>query len=288
MHTPVLQKEVLEYLNPKANENFVDCTLGFGGHSLAVLQRTDPEGKVLGIEADPELCKKVLARNIERLIIVNDSYCNLKKIVEEKKFGPLHGILLDLGLSSWHLERSGRGFTFQKQEPLDMRYRDDTPLRAETIVNSWSRGDIEKILKEYGQERFASRIAKKIVGVRGSRKIENTFQLVEIINKAVPASYRRGRINPATRTFQALRIAVNDELNNLRKVLPQTVDILSQGGRLVVISFHSLEDRIVKNFLKENKLKILTKSPVTPGEEEIRANPSSRSAKLRAAIRQTS
>ncbi|MDI6603256.1 MAG: 16S rRNA (cytosine(1402)-N(4))-methyltransferase RsmH [Patescibacteria group bacterium] len=273
MHIPVLQKEVLQYLNPKPNENFIDATYGEGGHTLAILERNGPRGKILGI--DWEI--RVRYKN-ERLILVQDNFANLKEIVEKYKFQPVQGILFDLGLSSWHLEKSGRGFSFKKREPLDMRYSLENKLCAEKIVNYWSKFDIEKILREYGQERKAKRVAEKIIEERKIKPIKTTVQLREIINKA--------RTTPR-RTFQALRIAVNDELENLKKVLPQALEILEPGGRLVIISFHSLEDRIVKNFLKgnQNLLQILTKKPIGPTQTEIKINPRSRSAKLRATIK---
>jgi 16S rRNA (cytosine1402-N4)-methyltransferase len=284
MHIPVLQKEVLEHLNPKANENFIDCTVGQGGHSLAILERNGPRGKVLGIEADPELYKNLsrklkISKIAARLILVNDSYTNLKKICAVKKFKLINGILLDLGMSSWHLEESNRGFSFKKDEPLDMRYNPENPLTAKTIVNFWSKFEIERILREYGEERRAERIAKRIIEERRRKPIETTAHLRRIINQAGSAPRR---------SFQALRIAVNNELDNLKKVLPQTVEILEPGGRLVVISFHSLEDRIVKNFFKEKQelLKILTKKPVCPSKGEVKTNPRSSSAKLRAAEKQ--
>ena len=223
---------------------------------------------------------KLSLSKTNRLILVNDSYTNLKKIVKKYKFGPISGILFDLGMSSWHLEESGRGFTFLKDELLDMRYSLENDLTAEEIVNNYSQEKIEKILKEYGEERFAKRIAKRIIH---HRPIKSTFQLVEIIKKAIPG--KRTKIHPATRTFQALRIAVNDELNNLEKALLQAVEVLEKGGRIIVISFHSLEDRIVKNFFKDSNLKVLVKKPVIPSQEEVKTNRRSRSAKLRAAIK---
>jgi len=290
IHIPVLQKEVLKYLDSKPNENFIDATIGEGGHTLAILEKTAPNGKVLGIDWTPQLCKKLSRFDIDRLILVNDNFANLKKIVEKYKFQPVAGILFDLGMSSWHLEESKRGFSFQRDEILDMRYNSEVQkVLAKDILNSWSESEIEKILKEYGEEKFTKRIAKEIINQRKVKSIKTTFQLVKIIKKAIPKNYERGRIHPATRTFQALRIVVNDELNNFQTVLPQVVNILKPGGRLVVISFHSLEDRIVKNFFKgqfqKGLLKILTKKPVRPSSEEIKINPRSRSAKLRAAIK---
>ena len=284
MHIPVLQKEVLQYLDPKPNENFIDATIDGGGHTAAILGKIKPNGKVLGIEIDPEIYQKLKSKNLDRLVLTNDSYVNLKSILEKKNFRPVNGILFDLGMSSWHLEESGRGFTFMKDEPLDMRYSLENNLTAEKIIDDYSQEEIEKILKEYGEERFARRIAKRIIK---ERPIKTTLQLVEIIKRVVPG---RTKINPATRTFQALRIAVNDELNNLRKVLPQTIEVLAPGGKIVIISFHSLEDRIVKNFFREEAkkgpLKILTKKPIRPSKEEIKINPRSRSARLRAAVKQ--
>ena len=298
VHIPVLQKEVLKYLDPKPNENFIDCTIGEEGHTLAILERNKPGGKVLGIEWDTELYKNLSNSDINRLILVNDSYVNLEEIVEREKFQPVSGILFDLGLSSWQLEKSGRGFSFQKDEPLDMRYHvTHFPRSWETcyevtagkIVNEFSEEEIERILRNYGEEKFAKRIAKAIVISRKVKPIKSTFQLVEIIKRATPSWYWHQKIRFATRTFQALRIAVNGELSNLKKVLPQALKILEVGGRLVIISFHSLEDRVVKNFFKENSqkglIKILTKKPIRPSSEEIRINPRSRSAKLRAAIK---
>ena len=290
-HIPVLQKEVLEYFDQKPNENFIDCTIGEGGHTLAILEKNGPKGKVLGIEWDPELYKKLSRSDLDRLkarlILVNDNFANLEEIAKSQKFRSVSGILFDLGMSSWHLEESGRGFSFQKKEPLDMRYNPQNPLTAEKIVNYRSALEIEKILEIHGEERFSKQIAKYIISFREVKPIKTTSQLVEIIKKATPDWYHRRKIHPATKTFQALRIAVNDELNNLEKALPKALNILKPGGRIVAISFQSLEDRIIKNFLKEkakeNILKILTKKPIKPSLEEIKINPRSRSAKLRAA-----
>jgi len=265
MHIPVLQKQVLQYLDPKPNESFIDCTLNGGGHTKLILEKTKPKGKVLGIEWDKDINIK-----LDRLIVINDSYVNLEKIA--KDFKP-DGILFDLGMSSWHIEDSGKGFSFLKDEPLDMRYNSDNDLTAEKILNTYSLKEIETILREYGEERYARKIAKAIVE---NRPIKTTFQLRDIIKIS------RGKIH---RTFQALRIAVNDELNNIEKALPQAEKILNKGGRLVVISFHSLEDRIVKNFFKNSSLEILTKKPIISSEEELKDNPRSRPAKLRAGIK---
>ncbi len=293
MHIPVLQREVLEYLNPNTNENFIDCTLGEGGHTLAILEKNGPKGKILGIDADPNQIKNcsLKIKNKKRITLIADNFSNLKETVKRAKFGPVDGILFDLGLSSWHLEQSGRGFSFLRKEPLDMRYCQENHLTAEKIINYWSVAEIEKIIRDYGQERFAAQIAKNIINFRQVEPIKTTFQLVEVIKKSIPVYAKKRKIHPATKTFQALRIAVNNELDNLQKALPQAVEILRKGGRVVVISFHSLEDWIVKNFYKEmfkkGLLKILTKKPIVPQKEEIKINPRSRSAKLRAAIKTT-
>ncbi|MFH0740054.1 MAG: 16S rRNA (cytosine(1402)-N(4))-methyltransferase RsmH [bacterium] len=291
MHIPVLKDEVLKYLDPKPGQNFVDCTFGFGGHSTAILQKNGPEGRVLGIEVDGEKVKIQDSRFKiqERIIVVNDSYVNLKNIIEKEKFGPVNGILLDLGLSSWEVDNSERGFSFQKNEPLDMRFSQSQSLTAKEIINEWSEEELAKIFSEYGQERFAKNIARNIVEVRLQQQIETTFQLKEIIRKSFPRSYKFGKAHFATRAFQALRIAVNSELDNLKKVLPQAIDVLEKNGRIVVISFHSLEDAIVKKFFsaqgREQRLSILTKKPLIASSLETKQNPRARSAKLRAAVK---
>lgn len=291
IHIPVLQKEIIHYLAPRPNKNFIDCTIGQGGHSLAILKKNAPQGKVLGIEWDPELYnllqKKRSRLNIkQRLFLVNDSYTNLKEIVKKYNFKPVQGILFDLGVCSWHFKESKRGFSFQRDEILDMRYNPEKQkLLAKDILNSWPEPKIENILREYGQERFAKKIAKEVLKSREIKPVETTFQLVAIIKKAVPAWYCHQKIHFATKSFQALRIAVNNELSNLESSLSQALEILSKKGILVVISFHSLEDRIVKNFFRENRenLNILTKKPIRPSLKEIKINPQSRSAILRAA-----
>ena len=223
------------------------------------------------------------------MILANDNFADLKEIVKKNIFGNISGILLDLGYSSWHLEGSKRGFSFQKNEILDMRYNPESELSAYRIVNSWPKDSIEKILTEYGEEKFAKTISKNIVEERRKRPIKTTFDIVAVVKRSVPGWYQHKKIHFATRTFQALRIAVNDELNNLERTLPQALEIMMNGGKLLIISFHSLEDRIVKNFLriksKENKLKVLTKKPIKPSQEEIRINPRARSAKMRSAIK---
>jgi 16S rRNA (cytosine1402-N4)-methyltransferase len=293
VHEPVLLKEVIEYLNVGKNKNYVDCTIGEGGHAIEILKRNEPKGKVLGIEIDLELYKKLKKEKPERLILVNDSYTNLKEIIKRENFKNVYGVLFDPGVSSWHIEKSGRGFSFLRDEPLIMRYDwnliKEPKLTAEKIVNEWPEREIERILREFGEEKFAKRIVREIVKARKAKPIRTTLQLVEVIKKAVPSFYQHRKIHFATKVFQALRIAVNNELENLKIALPQAIDVLEKGGRLVVISFHSLEDRIVKNFLKEKeregRIKILTKKPIKPSKEEIIKNPRSRSAKLRAVLK---
>jgi len=293
IHTAVLKKEVLEYLDPKQNENFVDCTIGEGGHSEDILSKIGPDGKVLGIDLDPQQIVSAQWLNVQfkdRIILVNDSYVSLREIVERKNFGPINGILLDLGMSSVQLEAAHKGFSFKVDQGLDMRYNDEVNyLTAEKVVNEWPEEKIEEILRNYGEEKFSRKIAKAIVEQRKQGRIKTTFQLIEVIKSSTPSVYHRGKIHYATRTFQALRIAVNDELNALSEVLEKAWRLLVPGSRLVVISFHSLEDRIVKNFLKnkakEGTAEVKTKKPIRPSIEEIRFNPKSRSAKLRAAIK---
>jgi len=296
MHIPVLQKEVIEYLDPKPTQNFIDATFGSGGHSSAILENNAPEGKILGIDWDEQQIKslklKIKSLGVEdRITAVCENFTNLKEIVKKYNFQPVHGILFDLGMSSWHLEKSGRGFSFQKDEMLDMRYyiENQKCLTAEKIINTWSEEEIKRILREYGEERFSNKIARMIVQTREKNAIKSTFQLVKIIEKAVPNWYQRRRIHFATKTFMALRIAVNNELENIKMGLNAAFEVLNENGRIVTLCFHSLEDRICKNFfrekVRENKLEILTKKPVVPQETEIQKNIRARSAKLRAIIK---
>lgn len=290
-HTPVLLAEIISYFDPQANHNFIDCTINGGGHSLAILKRTTPRGKILGIDFDPDVLGRLSLKikNTEftnRLILVNGNFADLKDIVLQRDFGLADGILFDLGMSSEQLEMAGRGFTFLKDEPLDMRfdyYRDS--LSAKEIVNRWPAEKLAEILKNYGGERFFKSIARQIAEERRLVPIKTTKQLVEIIGRGIPRRYRHGRIHFATRTFQALRIAVNGELDNFKTALPQTLELMRPGARVAIISFHSLEDKIAKDFIraqaKEGRIKILTKKPVVATEEEVAKNPRSRSAKLR-------
>lgn len=294
-HVPVLLKEVIHYLNPQPNENFIDATIGEAGHTMAILDKNKPNGNVLGIEINPDLFQKLQRienedskLNVkERLIVVNDSYANLKEIVRNNNVQPIHGIIFDLGICSWQIESSGKGFSYQKDEPLDMRFNPNQDLTAAEIINFWEIEKIEQILREYGEERYSHRIVVALKEARKKERIVGTQQLVDLLKKTLPKNYDNRRIHFATRVFQALRIAVNKELENVEEGLKQAVQILEPKGKIIVISFHSLEDRIAKRFFKEqeknNELQILTKKPISPSIEEIKKNPRSRSAKLRAA-----
>ncbi len=290
-HIPVLLKEVIEYLNPQSNQNFIDCTINGGGHSLEILKRIKPNGKILGIDWDKEVLdsfrNKIKEEDRKNFILLSDNYANLQNIIAENNFSPVQGILMDVGFSSFHPDESNRGFTFLKNETLDMRYSMDNPLTAKEIINKWPEEELVRIFKEYGEERWAKKIAYQVIFVRQRKLIETTNQLVEIIQRAIPFRFHHAKIHFATRVFQALRIAVNNELENLSQGLESAALILEKGGRIAVISFHSLEDRIVKNFFRdysrEGKFKILTKKPIRPSEQEIQFNPRARSAKLRVA-----
>jgi 16S rRNA (cytosine1402-N4)-methyltransferase len=305
-HTPVMLKEVIEYLKPTLGGNFIDCTLGGGGYSRAILERVGESGKVLAIDLD-ELAINQAQANIQKqnLILVHDNFKNLQKITE-KYFSPdkrFAGIIFDLGLSSAQLADQSRGFSFNLSgSPLGMNFNRHTQTKAEQIINHWSLADLTKIFKDYGEEKFAHRIALAIMAKRRSKRIATTDELVEIIVSTIPKKFQVAKIHPATKVFQALRLAVNQELENLRIALPQAVNLLKSAGRLAVVSYHSLEDRIVKQYFKQEsqnclcppewpvcrcghraQLKILTPKVLRPRQEEVLANPRARSAKLRAA-----
>lgn len=289
-HEPVLLKEVIEGLNPQPNEHFVDCTLGDGGHIMEILKRTAPNGKVLAFELD----KKAIVAAEERLKeaglakrvkIVNDNFRNLKKYTKSAD-----GILADLGLRSGQLEEGGGGFSFKSDEPLDMRFGTQGTSAAE-IVNTYSVLGLSRIFRSYGEEKNHLFIARAITEARRERPIKTTGQLAEIVLEFYRRKLRTKKeipwlhgIHPATRVFQALRIEANDELGALKQLLQDGVDILSSGGRMAIISYHSLEDRIVKRFYRTSPhLVIKTKKPITPSEEEAQKNRRARSAKLRVA-----
>ncbi len=292
-HQPVLKKEILDFFDPKPGQKYIDSTFGFGGHAFGILEKIVPSGKILALEADQEVYEKqkdqlISFRYAENIDLVNSNFIFLKQVAEEYGFYQVNGILIDLGISSWQIDESKRGFSFKKDEPLLMNYAFND-LTAQEIINYWSLEELIRIFREYGEERYSQRIAQAIIQQRKLKKIKTTGQLVEIIKQAVPKQYFKQKIHFATRIFMALRIAVNQELENLEKVLPQAVEILEEGGKIAVISFNSLEDRIVKhyfrNLAKENRLEVATKKPIQPTGEEIQVNPRSRSAKLRGAAK---
>lgn len=289
MHIPVLLSEVLESLDVQPNRNYVDGTLGGGGHTKAILERSAPAGKVLGIDWDGsairQFRKSLEPDERERVLLANGNFADIRSFIQKKSFWPVHGIVLDLGMSSTQLEASGRGFSFLRDEKLDMRYSTLQRLTAGEIVNAWSPEALESTLREYGEEPFAREIARSVIRARRERPIRSTRELVAAISKALPRWYRVRRLHPATKTFQALRMAVNGELANLESALPDCLHALVSGGRLAVISFHSLEDRIVKNFFRDRakagEARLITVKPIRPSSEEIRTNPRARSARLR-------
>jgi len=295
-HIPVLLKETIEYLNPEAGDIVLDGTLGAGGHSAEICKKIGESGLLVGIEQDEETLEKTRIKiqelGIKNIFLVNENFRNLDKVLENLKIEKVDAAIFDLGMSSMQLDKYKRGFSFQKDEPLIMNFKvelEPIDLTARQILNTWSKQDIFEILKNYGEERFAKRISENIEKRREEKDFETTFDLVEVIKESVPVGYTKRRLHFATKTFQALRIAVNDELNVLIDALSKVWDFLGNDGRLVVISFHSLEDRIVKNFFRDKKKAgkgdVLTKKPITASDEEIKENPRSRSAKLRAIVK---
>jgi 16S rRNA (cytosine1402-N4)-methyltransferase len=291
-HTPVLLKETIEFLKVKKGQKYIDATLGGGGHTEKILERS---GIVLGIDCDLDavkFCAKKFGLKLKRekdllfgqdprLTLVWQNFVNLNEVAHQFDFVKVAGIIFDLGVSSHQLEAEDRGFSFERGGPLDMRMDQRLKVRAADLINSLSRRQLEEIFFKFGQEKYSRAIACAVESFRLKKKIETTEELANLIKNVVP---RREKIHPATRIFMALRIAVNSELENLREALPQAVDLLDWGGRLAVVSFHSLEDRIVKHFFKERSdLEPLTKKPVVPSGTEIKENPRSRSAKLRVA-----
>jgi 16S rRNA (cytosine1402-N4)-methyltransferase len=285
-HIPVLLDEVIDLLNLKRGDDAIDATLGGGGHSSAILEATAPDGRLLGIERDGrtlEEARKRLEPFGTRAMLVHGNFRDIGRLARAYAFPQVSAIVFDLGYSSFQIDDAGRGFSFRFDGPLDMRFDPTQELTAAHIVNGWSQDDLAALLRDFGEERSAGRIAKAIVLARKRGPIVSTKALAEIVSGAVR---KRGRIHPATQTFQALRIAVNDELGSIEKALPEAAELLKPGGRLAVISFHSLEDRIVKRFfLDSGALKPLAKRPIVPTEDEIERNPRSRSAKLRIAER---
>lgn len=303
-HKPVLLREVLAFLDPRPGQILVDCTLGGGGHSRKILEMILPSGKLIGLDQDEEAVRAARAMlsplGEKNFIIFHTNFINLKKSLQQIAVDKVDGILFDLGASSYQFEQEHRGFSYQQDVPLDMRMDPRAPLTACDLVNEASAGELARIIREYGEERWAKRIAEFIVNEREKDAIRTTGRLVEVIKKAIPSGARQGGPHPAKRTFQALRIAVNRELEILEESLEQGIEVLRDGGRLAVITFHSLEDRIVKNVFQKNArgcscpkdlpvcacggeplVKVLTAKPVLPGKEELENNPRARSAKLR-------
>lgn len=288
-HIPVLLNEVLQQLDPKPGQFIIDATAGEGGHAIAFAKMVSPTGRVLAVDWDPVelsiLEEKVEEQHLQdTLIVCHGNFKNLGEIVQKYNFPAPHAVLFDLGFSSWHIEHAGRGFSFARNEPLDMRYDPNDMKRptAAQIVNTYRQEELEQILREYGEESFAKKIAAAVVQARKYHPFQTTQDLVLTVSSVVR---RRGKLHPATKTFQALRIAVNEELENVRVGLDAAKTILCQSGYIAVITFHSLEDRIIKNMFRgwegENFGKNLTRKVIKPQYEEIKANPRARSAKLR-------
>lgn len=301
IHTPVLLRECIDLLNIRPGGRYIDCTVGTAGHAIAFLERSSPGGRLLGIDSDPkaiEIARDRLKPYGENAVLADENFRDLQDICARYGFHAVDGILFDLGMSSLQLDDSNRGFSFRFDAPLDMRFSPTQPTTAASIVNRLSEAELAALLEEYGEERRSRLIARKIVA---SRPVNTTLELVDVVKQVVG---RSGRLHPATRTFQALRIAVNQELTNLEEALKQTIDLLAPGGRLAVISYHSLEDRLVKRFMhQESKgclcppnvpvctcghtttLKLINRKAIMPSFAEREANPRSRSAKLRVAER---
>ena len=301
-HYTVMKKEAVDALECQRGKLYVDCTLGGGGHSELILQRISPEGRLLAFDIDNDAIKAASERlkDYDNLTIVKDSYVNIKKVLHNLGIEKIDGgVLFDLGASYHQFNKAERGFSFSKEAPLDMRFNQDSDFSAYDVVNNYSEADLVKIFSEYGEERFSKRIAAKIVEKRRMKKIATTTELANIIIEATPKI--KSSIHPATRVFQAIRIEVNHELQNVKNTLNDVLDLLEVGAIISVISFHSLEDRIVKCLFKYHsqrchcsknqmictcpppKLELVNKKPIVATEQEIRENPPSRSAKLRIA-----
>jgi len=305
-HISVLLDEVLEGLDIKQNGIYVDCTLGGAGHSKEILKRLNSEGRLIGIDQDSDALKAASEKlkDFNNVTYVHNNFTNITNILDELNVEAVDGILMDLGVSSYQLDTDERGFSYMKDASLDMRMNREDQFSAYDIVNGYSEEDLYRIIREYGEERFAKRIAQFIVDRRKNNPIKTTLELVDIIKAAIPAKARREGPHPAKRTFQAIRIEVNKELEILDKAIEGAVRKLKKGGRLNIITFHSLEDRIVKNKFKElenpctcpkefpicicgkrSEIKIISRKPIEPSSEEVTNNPRSRSAKLRIAER---
>ena len=304
-HEPVMLKEVIDWLCIAKNGIYVDGTIGGAGHAYEILKKTD--GFLIGIDCDDDAllaAENRLAEFGDRKVLVKANFAELGRVLENLQIKKVDGVLLDMGVSSPQLDQAVRGFSFNQTAPLDMRMDRGLKLSAYDIVNNFAQKDLEKIIRTFGEEQMAGRIARTISQKRRLSPIETTVELAAVVASAMPAKLRWQKIHPATRTFQAIRIAVNNELDNIKPAIDSAVDVLSRGGRIGIISFHSLEDRIVKNEFRalmgactcpkdvplcicqrETKLKVLTKKALIPGAAEIEANPRSRSAKLRVAQR---
>ncbi|WP_417917138.1 16S rRNA (cytosine(1402)-N(4))-methyltransferase RsmH [Candidatus Electronema sp. JC] len=286
-HVPVLPREVLDWLRPCSGGSYADGTLGLGGHAELILRQSGPDGRLFGFEWDSQAAARAQERLAEfggRFQLIPSSYAEMAARIRAQETGPLDGILLDLGVSSLQFDSPERGFSFQSDAPLDMRMSRSLPVTAAELLNNLNQDELADIFFHYGEERQARRIARFIAEARLVQPVTTTRQLAEIVRQAVPVKYQPKKIHPATLVFQALRIAVNRELDNLAQALADAPQLLASGGRLCVITFHSLEDRMVKqSFAANPALRVLTKKPVPPGAEEIAANPRSRSAKLRVA-----
>lgn len=295
MHIPVLGREIINYLTFEQPITILDCTVGYGGHAELLLDSSQDGTTLIGLDRDLEaieFCRRRLVRFGGRAVLRQGNHRDLKQYLAEVGVSRVGAVLFDFGISSPQLNDATRGFSFQLDGPLDMRMDQSTGRTAADVVNCSEEHDLADIIFQYGEERYARRIARAIVQERQHHRIETTGQLVSVVVRSVPAAHRHGRIHCATRTFQALRIAVNQELGSLEPSLRDAVDVLSEGGRICAISFHSLEDRIVKHTFKalaqrtDPMLAVLTKKPVLPSREECESNPRSRSAKLRVAERQ--
>ncbi|MDD5032638.1 MAG: 16S rRNA (cytosine(1402)-N(4))-methyltransferase RsmH [Candidatus Pacebacteria bacterium] len=295
-HVPVLLEEAINFLRLKNGHVVLDATIGGGGHALEILRQISPDGRLIGIDQDKEILNRLEVKlkdtSFKNFDLINGNFRDLDKLLELLKIKKIDAAIFDLGMNSLQIEESGRGFTFKKDEPLFMNFKSESGagnLAAAEILNSWTENDIAEILFKYGEESRGRRISKAIVEARRKKPIMTTFELLDVLEKAFPERLKHGRMHFATKTFQALRIAVNDEMNALEEGIGKCWEILDVEGRMAVISFHSLEDRIVKNFFKEKKAggkaEVFTKKPVIASEKELKINPRARSAKLRAAIK---
>jgi len=289
-HVSVMKKEVLDYLNLSAGDCFVDCTIGLGGHCQLLKEKIGAGGKIIGIDRDRNALRNAeenLSSFSGQIHLIYDDFRNIDKILDSLGIVQVDGMLLDLGISSLQLDDPQRGFSIQGDGPLDMRMDQDRGLSAFDLINTLSQHEISLILKNFGQERMHNRIARYIVEARSRNPIISTKELKDIVLRAMPRSFKRQKIHPATRTFQAFRIMVNRELESLEIALDKSIDYLRQGARICVISFHSLEDRIVKHkfrhFAKNKRLELIVKKPLRPEEFEVNQNPRARSARLRVA-----